>query len=383
MEKHQILPKFIEKNLEKLGYTSLRATSPAPNTYCVELSPPRKVFIKCLSTTEESTKEVNFEADLYFANETIFYSQLLPHFHKLETTFHATINVPFSSVPVCLYSDSSCLILEDLFSDGYTPADINTPLNYTTTRVVLQQLARFHAYSIALHHYKPEIYQEITSKLKCIHNTTKIIFREGVNDALKLTKSSLPKNSIYIEKLSLFVFSVFQDYPPIDGVSENVVIHGDLWPNNILLKDNTDAKFVDFQGCRILSWVVDLISVILISLDKNTRDEYYSDLFECYRCAMCLKLEELNLNQKIIENTFNETNFSDKIKKDAKYALIPALAGLPLYLKPNQTLDLDIQPGVDPVLNYFRNLRAQKSMKCKNKMLEVIMHMVDYGYLDV
>lgn len=53
-----------------------------------------------------------------------------------------------------------------------------------------------------------------------------------------------------------------------------------------------------------------------------------------------------------------------------------ALAGLPLYLDTNVA-----NSSQTDLFEFIREIQSRKSMKCKNKLLEIVIYCVDHGYL--
>lgn len=67
----------------------------------------------------------------------------------------------------------------------------------------------------------------------------------------------------------------------------NVVVHADLWSNNLMYKYDgngqpTQCMLVDYQSFRICPPATDILSFLCMNLDKTLRDEYFEEFIQSY-----------------------------------------------------------------------------------------------------
>lgn len=121
-------------------------------------------------------------------------------------------------------------------------------------------------------------------------------------------------------------------------------------------------------------------------LDKPIRDQHRQSLIKTYHSTLCSTIQLLGLDALRL---FPMSALMQQLKKHAKFAVALVLVGLPMYMDegadPTEPTDENRQQfdGVesDIMLQAARKARERKSMKCKNKMMEIIIDAVDQGWL--
>lgn len=115
----------------------------------------------------------------------------------------------------------------------------------------------------------------------------------------------------------------------------NVINHGDLWKNNILLKENStpNCLLVDYQLLRYTSPTCDICMLLYLHSTPNFRKSYEFELFDYYYSVLC---NRLLTNKSLIKPTIPSY---DELLKDYKESrligMIYAAHYLPgIYLKP-------------------------------------------------
>lgn len=79
-----------------------------------------------------------------------------------------------------------------------------------------------------------------------------------------------------------------------DANEFNVLNHGDLWINNILVQKKTnDVLFVDFQMAFWGTPAFDILYFIMLSCNADTRIEKFDHLIEVYHSKLCEVLTTL------------------------------------------------------------------------------------------
>lgn len=146
-------------------------------------------------------------------------------------------------------------------------------------------------------------------------------------------------------------------------------------------------------------------------LDKTTREEHRDELIRLYyHRSLCETLVKLNLDPLRL---FPYSALQNQLLKHTKFAMALALVGLPLHLnegvnsRNGKTVAAAAAAAVvtklsghddnnkntavfasnssssnlDSLFEFVQDIQTRKTMQCKNKMLEIIMDVVDQGYL--
>lgn len=126
--------------------------------------------------------------------------------------------------------------------------------------------------------------------------------RNAVIDYLKVF-STYKSNSYFLTKLDEIVSKLYEKSMDLMKPSDkyrNVVVHRDLWANNILIKDDgisePHALIVDFQTVLYSSPMLDLLSLIYFNTSKSDRKKYANKLINIYYDSLSTILEEANID---------------------------------------------------------------------------------------
>lgn len=107
----------------------------------------------------------------------------------------------------------------------------------------------------------------------------------------------------------------------------NVIIHGDMWSNNIMFGHDTqgnvqEAIFVDYQMCTVGSPVLDLVYVLYTSSAETLGEEDWNDLITLYWTTLTDTLQRLQFSARPIP-TLNQLQ-QDR-RERTNYAMYSAL----------------------------------------------------------
>ncbi|KAL1117856.1 hypothetical protein AAG570_004171 [Ranatra chinensis] len=227
-----------------------------------------------------------------FQNEVYFYERVLPVLNQggvLDNLF-----------PRCYYGvgtgnhESDVLVLEDLSGAGFESGRLRRAhLDHDHCKLVLQQLAFFHAQSYLARGRDPDAFERVASKLQEAYLTFKEknffaflarSFRRGIDPLIQ--------RGVEIERLSAFLdraSDMFAFYADLITPESNtgVVCHGDLCNINILFKYSAngrpvDLQFVDLQRAKYSSPTVDLSVLLYLHLDPDTRSRHWDEFIDFY-----------------------------------------------------------------------------------------------------
>lgn len=162
--------------------------------------------------------------------------------------------------------------------------DRHVGFDLKTAKSILKSLAAFHATGFGIKYKQPEKFQII-----------KDTFKNAMPDSEGPPPDDGPPEHIVLQKI--IELHEFQPYKSqlqtlkknllpliqryMGGGLEpwNTVVHGDFWGNNIMVTKNGEpvaVKILDFQTCKYLTYVRDVVFFLLTSL----RDDVFQQSFD-------------------------------------------------------------------------------------------------------
>ncbi|KAG5870713.1 hypothetical protein JTB14_020725 [Gonioctena quinquepunctata] len=193
--------------------------------------------------------------------------------------------------------ENAILILENLKIKGYRNVDRYVGCDLQTTKVLLRDIAHFHAVPLALKLKDPETFEKkVKAYLACHHPPAPVPPTEEpaayIIEVLKESKTIehlLPK----LQKS----FKYFGGYPESFREPFSTLVHRDLWVNNIMVRfengEAVDSNLVDFQYYSYDSPATDLFFFLCTSVEKETLENNFDDLLKYYHKIFCDTLKSL------------------------------------------------------------------------------------------
>lgn len=188
-------------------------------------------------------------------------------------------------------------------------------MTYDDLNATIKALARFHAASYILEEKKSrsigrpyriwEDYNEFLQepvKGQAWRDTG----RNAIIPFLKVFSKYKDKPKILkkAETVIPMLFDEAMDLMKPSNEYRNVVVHRDMWTNNILIKryPNSEAHaiIVDFQTVLYASPMLDLTSLIYFNTTRSERDEFGSDYINIYNDCLSTFLQNYGINLKDI-----------------------------------------------------------------------------------
>lgn len=188
-----------------------------------------------------------------------------------------------------------------------------------------------------------------------------------------------------IEKLQYELFQQIQNSITNSKENFSVMCHGDLWVNNIMFSNSSQAvRFFDLQAMRYTSPVFDILHFIYTSTKRELRDHHINDLLESYCRALFTQLKKY-LNDADIEalsDTFSLQNIQSEFYEHILYGL-----AISMWILPAVTFDPNNIPNLD-VISEMNS--SAKQLKCTQKltpeyherMKDLALEFYQNGYLD-
>ncbi|XP_018562287.1 uncharacterized protein LOC108904285 [Anoplophora glabripennis] len=257
---------------------------------------------------EDESLQKKFNIQVTCKMEISFYDTIVPTLQRFQREkgvqqvmdlfpkmYGARINLNGSDT----VDQDAVLLLENLIETGYKNVDRFESFDLPTVKVVLKDLAVFHAVPLALKLLEPETFQsKIRRYLVDYHppphdpdgkkfaHSYEIVFNILEED--EECRSLVP---LLREKRKLRL-DIHQNEPWA------TMGHGDFWINNTMVKFEEGRsianKMVDFQFPRYVSPAIDLFFLLWSSVKLNVLDEHFDNLVRFYHENFIKQLEELH-----------------------------------------------------------------------------------------
>ncbi|XP_076251754.1 uncharacterized protein LOC143191009 [Rhynchophorus ferrugineus] len=252
----------------------------------------KKFILKCADSNLLLRKYIPLQ--LCYEREIFVYNTIIPCILNLQKD----ISLPHPSRVFTTIHDYSLdnleeyLIFDDMKSLGYRMQDRKKTMDEAHVRMVIKELAKLHSFSFVLKHLKPEMYKEFSTKL---NDYLKVLLRTSKTDnRIKHLMKRYAKNSEFVKIMETYQNSSSQIF---DNDGENwdlVIIHGDVWCNNLMFKYDdaenpqkpTSCCFLDWQLTKIGSPAYDLCYFFFYATSKeilNNHKEYLALYYEIMR----------------------------------------------------------------------------------------------------
>lgn len=200
------------------------------------------------------------------------------------------------------------VLLEDISPKGFKNINRLEGLDEEHTKSVLKLLAEMHAVS-AVKYVQDGVYDDLF-----MYSPFNAESRENLENMMtpmvKVWTECMKKHETgrkYLPQMERvfenFIDCLIQD-STINDEDFNVMIHGDLWANNIMFRHNDEGKreetiFVDFQMSRFSSPVVDLYYFLLSSPSLDVKVACFDDFIKYYHDNLVENLQLLKYSKKI------------------------------------------------------------------------------------
>jgi hypothetical protein len=291
-----------------------------PNTVCKE--------INCYKLVNEEHRKLQEENHIPKDK----FLDVFPKFYGARTTLSGEIGDKADQ--------NAVILLENLKTANYRLGDRGVGFDLKHAQLVVSQLARFHALSVALKILKPEVFKNTVLKA-CKPQNVGFSEEELMATVPKLMEivKIIPECDIYLDKLqkaSVLGIKMQLDeslLPPREPYA--TLIHADFWVNNMMFCYETDenipacVKFLDFQIVQYSSPVRDLIFFLYTSTAEGVRSENYEDLIRLYHenFTDCLKAVGCDISSFTFQSLLDEIEvFAPAEAYHILYMLLPICA---------------------------------------------------------
>ncbi|EDW84844.1 uncharacterized protein Dwil_GK12928 [Drosophila willistoni] len=241
-----------------------------------------------------------------FNREMSIYEEILPKLKSLLLEIHDEEEI-FAQTMTVDY-DRSALVFEDLNARGFVMPDRLLGLDLKLARLVLRKLAKMHATSAVLNERENGALESYDRGMFNRHTENYAPCFLGLLAAAKRRVSQWPGYEKYAEKLESLLPIYMELGKRVFDVTQshiNVLAHGDLWTNNVLVKydkasgEPLDVIIIDFQYSAWGSPAIDLFYFLNSSLQWDLHLHHQEDLIRYYFDIFSATLRKLRFNGNI------------------------------------------------------------------------------------
>lgn len=199
------------------------------------------LFVKTLTDSEARNERLKLSSK--FERETTMYKTVFKEFEELQKELPNYEKFQFIN---CVKSGTNFLILEDLMKKGYEDVSYNkNTLDVDLISMMVQELAKFHAFSFALKEKNPDKFEELIKELDDIFiapHRAKLVFERSLQFAVDAMTNDEVKAKLIKNGTNIVENSTQPSSPPKYGV----ICHGDYTLRNVLFKYNEVSTFYAF-----------------------------------------------------------------------------------------------------------------------------------------
>lgn len=177
-----------------------------------------------------------------YDKEAIMYHRILPKYHKLLESVGDTEKLFSPAISVDI--DHSTIIFEDLKPKGFCLGNRLKGLDQKHVDLVIKKIAKFHACSMVLKERNEEDFSEFKEGMIRDDATTRTYFTTMMKTFTEEIKS-LDDLDKYSAKLSIIADLIVEQGKEMFEESKfpiKVLIHGDLWVNNMMFKYDENSN---------------------------------------------------------------------------------------------------------------------------------------------
>lgn len=287
-----------------------------------------------------------------YTREIYFYSQILPEFQKFQE--NNTKMLKEFAFPKYIYGHEEgkrFLVMENLKTQGFqTIPDKSSGLDVAHCRLVLDELARFHAVSFAMRVNG----EDLKKKLEHLtfgstwHECQSGAFTAGVPLAQKLVEGQDAALAEILDNLTaekIRDISLDPEHLCPDSPFQ-VIVHGDCWTNNILFKYDkkgetpVDLRLVDLQMVRVSTVAIDVVQFLFTSTTPQFRQTHLDSLTEYYHSSLLHYIQQYDVATTQPKYGFDV--FMEDFRKVQPFLLLLSMSQMQvLFQKGCEVIDME------------------------------------------
>lgn len=274
-----------------------------------------------------------FNIEVTFKKEVFAYLESIPTLIQFQKDYKVPENRIMDMFPKCYgaritldknkdeVDDDAVIIFENLKMQGYATDDRMAGLQADAVRIVLRDLAQFHALPLALRKLKPEVFEKKV-RPSLVKNTGLEQLPEEVGASFHNTvmdkAQTIPELKPYLERVQKVLdhakATAFDEKAPPNDLF-GTMCHMDYWTSNtMMLRDENGkplkCKMVDLQLMQYNSPIRDLVFFLFTSVVNAVLEQHYEEFLKCYYDSFVENLADfgIDLNQYSWEVFLKELN---------------------------------------------------------------------------
>lgn len=262
-----------------------------------KLLPINQMLRKLFNVEETFKMEINAYLDTIPALEAFQDEYHIPPSQKLDIfpkCFGARVNLDENHNNI---DEDAAIILENLITQGYIVEDRLKGFDLQQTQLLLKDLAKYHAVTIALKLLKPKVFEEKVYPSIIVKIVPRFVPQSFLDCIIEHSDEEDLKP--YQERLKKLLEKSLDEGPANPFFA--TAIHRDYWVNNILiLKDSNGnpikTRMVDLQTLTLDSIARDILFLLFLSVQNEVLDHHYEDLLKFYHSVFIKSLSPFGVD---------------------------------------------------------------------------------------
>ncbi|XP_014482365.1 PREDICTED: uncharacterized protein LOC106748410 [Dinoponera quadriceps] len=273
-----------------------------------------------------------FDSPFTFKKEIFMYENILPYYNQLEREAGLREDELFDILPKYYQSrmsldpeiefdDDAVILMENLTARDYYVGVRAKGYDLEHSRVAIRAMARFHALGMATKEKRPEHFEMLKKRAKCLDFKVKDF--EDVHNVMLNKMQEDPDIAVHIDRCKAVLDTAIDETNSLFTATPDEpwssIIHSDFWVNNIMFHRDEegrvdDVKFVDFQNYLFLSPVREMVFYLFSSTTEEVQENHIDELIDLYHETLISVLERMDCDTR----PYSRKEFDAKLPGDAK-----------------------------------------------------------------
>jgi hypothetical protein len=268
-----------------------------------------------------------FNTPVTFRNEIAFYKNIVPLLQDFQREHGVKEVIDFVPKYYGSRLNKNCdegevdkdavLLLENLNVANYTTLERREGFDLDVAKLIITDLAQFHAVPLALKLKKPDVFEKEIKPYMASWNPP-----EETHQKRKVLIDKLIDEIEELKPLRERILKGFDNsrLPQEPREPFALITHNDCWVNNFLVKlekgKPVKSMMVDYQVLSYGSPAKDIVFFLFTSVKNDVVEEHYDDLIKLYYKTLISVLEQL----KCDTTPFTFEALQKEIDHEAKYS---------------------------------------------------------------
>ncbi|CAG9561976.1 unnamed protein product [Danaus chrysippus] len=303
-----------------------------------------KYFVKCLPRFEKW--KADFLKDLiFFDKEYVMLGDLFKKFPEHDGSRRYR--------PKALLLKKDLFVFEDVTELGYKMPCQRENLTWPELKATISAMARFHSQSYIFEERKSKslgrsyhIWEDYSEYLEepAQGQSWRDTGMKAIIDVLKVFSKYRTKDNFtsIVDKRIPELFRLAEEQIKPSTRRRNVVVHRDVWSNNIFLKQHNDgnihALIVDFQTVVYADPMIDLASMICFNTKQSFREEFIDEIINIYHDSLIRELIVEGIDVGLVPD---KKNLREHYNESMLFGLTQAAIIIPIV-----TFDEDVKKNI-------------------------------------